>query len=100
MQLLRFPPNADRYPEHDHSEGGQEEVYTVLEGRAHLRAGDEEHDLEPGVFARVGPNEKRKITTGDEGALLLALGGVPGEAFEIFQPTEEGEPDPFAAQSD
>ena len=99
MQLLRFPPNADRYPEHDHSEGGQEEVYVVLEGRAHLRAGDEEHDLEPGVFARVGPNEKRMLTTGEEGALVLALGGVPGRAYEVWQPTEEGEPDPFAAQS-
>jgi uncharacterized cupin superfamily protein len=99
MQVLRFPPNADRYPEHDHSEGGQEEVYIVLEGRAHLRAGDEEHDLEPGVFARVGPNEKRILTTGEQGAVILALGGIPGKAFEIFQPTEEGEPDPFAAPS-
>ena len=99
MQVLRFPPNADRYPEHDHSEGGQEEVYIVIEGRAHLTAGDEEHDLEPGVFARVGPNEKRKLTTGEEGAVILALGGIPGKAFEIFQPTEEGEPDPFAAPS-
>jgi len=99
MQVLRFPPNADRYPEHDHSEGGQEEVYIVIEGRAHLVAGDEEHDLEPGVFARVGPNEKRKLTTGEEGAVILALGGIPGKAFEIFKPTEEGEPDPFAAPS-
>ncbi len=99
MQLMRFPPNADRYPEHDHSESGQEEVYIVLEGRVSLRAGDEEHDLEPGVFARVGPNEKRMLTTGDEGAVMLALGGVPGKAYEIWQLTEEGEPDPLAAPS-
>jgi uncharacterized cupin superfamily protein len=99
MQLMRFPPNADRYPEHDHAESGQEEVYIVLEGRAHLRAGDEEHDLEPGVFARVGPNEKRMLTTGDEGAVMLALGGTPGKPFEIWPATEEGEPDPMAAQS-
>ena len=97
MQLLRFPPNADRYPEHDHSESGQEEVYIVLEGRLHLRAGDEEHDLEPGVFARVGPNETRMLTSGEEGAVMLALGGVPGEAFEIWPATEEGEPDPLAS---
>ena len=51
----------------------------------------------PGVFARVGPNETRMLTTGDQGALLLALGGTPGKAFEIWQPTEEGEPDPMAA---
>ena len=36
----------------------QEEVYTVLEGAATLRAGGEEHRLEPGVFARVGPTSR------------------------------------------
>jgi mannose-6-phosphate isomerase-like protein (cupin superfamily) len=96
MQLLRFPPNTDGYPEHDHSDGGQEEVYIVIEGRAHLRAGDEEHDLEPGVFARVGPNERRTITTGDEGAVILALGGIPGKPYEIVGFTEEGAPAPNA----
>jgi quercetin dioxygenase-like cupin family protein len=95
MQILRFPPNADRYPEHDHAEGGQEEVYIVLEGVATLLAGGEEHRLEPGLFARVGPNETRKLSTGGEGALILALGGVPGQAFEATQFTEEGEPDPL-----
>ena len=99
MQILRFPPNADRYPEHDHSHDGQEEVYIVLDGSATLSAGGEEYELEPGVFARVGPNERRMITTGDEGAVLLALGGIPGKAFEVWQMTEEGEPDPLAAQS-
>ena len=37
------------------SADGQEEVYTVLEGKATLTVGGEEHELEPGVFARVGP---------------------------------------------
>jgi uncharacterized cupin superfamily protein len=97
MQLLRFPPNATRYPEHDHAADGQEEVYTVLEGVATLAAGGEEHRLEPGVFARVGPSEARKLITGDEGALVLVLGGVPGAAFSPIQFTEEGEPDPLEA---
>jgi quercetin dioxygenase-like cupin family protein len=99
MQLMRFPPNADRYPEHDHAEGGQEEVYIVLEGRLHLSVGDEEHDLEPGVFARVGPNEKRMLTTGEEGAVMLAIGGIPGRPYEIWPVTEEGAADPVAAQA-
>ena len=95
MQILRFPPNADRYPEHDHSESGQEEVYVVLDGAATLAAGEEEHRLEPGIFARVGPTEKRKLSTGEEGATILALGGVPGQAFEAAKFSDEGEPDPF-----
>ena len=96
MQILRFPPNADQYPEHDHAGDGQEEVYTVLEGAATLQAGGEEHLLEPGVFARVGPNESRKLITGDQPALILALAGVPGSTFEVKAFTEEGEPDPLA----
>jgi uncharacterized cupin superfamily protein len=97
MQILRFPPNADRYPEHDHTGDGEEEVYTVLEGAVTLRAGGEEHLLEPGVFARVGPNESRKLITGESGAVVLALGGIPGQPFEITQHTEEGEPDPLGS---
>ena len=39
MQILRLPPNTDRYPEHDHSASGQEEVFTVLDGAVTLRGG-------------------------------------------------------------
>jgi quercetin dioxygenase-like cupin family protein len=95
MQILRLPPNTDRYPEHDHSASGQEEVFTVLDGTVTLRAGDEEHRLEPGAFARVGPNEPRKLLTGGEAATVLALGGVPGAPFEPVEYTNEGAPDPL-----
>jgi uncharacterized cupin superfamily protein len=97
IQLLRLPPNLDAYPEHDHSETGQEEVYVSLDGRATLKAGGEEHVLEPGVYARVGPNEPRQIVTGDSPATILALGGTPGEAYAVVDYTEEGAPDPLAA---
>jgi quercetin dioxygenase-like cupin family protein len=83
MQVFDMPPNADRYPEHDHSHDGQEEVYTVLDGAATLQTGGEQHELAPGIFARVGPGEKRKIVTGPEGARILALGGTAGKAYEI-----------------
>jgi len=96
MQLMNIPPNVDRYPEHDHSHDGQEEVYVTLEGSATLTAGGEEYRLEPGVWARVGPAEKRKIVTGDDSVSILALGGIPGKAFEAVAFTNEGEPDPLA----
>jgi quercetin dioxygenase-like cupin family protein len=95
MQVLRFPANVDRYPEHDHTSDGQEEVYSVLEGEATLSVGDESWPLTPGVFARVGPSVKRRLATGETPATILVLGGVPGQAFEITQFTEEGEPDPL-----
>jgi quercetin dioxygenase-like cupin family protein len=83
IQVFDMPPNADRYPEHDHSHDGQEEVYTVLEGAATLTAGGEDHEMRPGMWARVGPGERRKWTTGEESARVLALGAVPGKAYEV-----------------
>jgi mannose-6-phosphate isomerase-like protein (cupin superfamily) len=95
MQVEEFPPNATEYPEHDHSGDGMEEVYTALEGRAILEVGGEEHVLEPGIFARVGPAESRKILTRDEGARVLAIAGIPGRPYEAPEFTEEGQPDPL-----
>src|SRR6058998_914564 len=82
MQVISLPPHSDFYHEHDHSQDGQEEVYTVLEGAATLRAGGEEYRMEPGMFARIGPGEKRKFVTGDESARVLAAGAMPGRAYE------------------
>ncbi len=96
VAVMDLPPGFDRYPAHDHSRDGQEEVYTVLAGRATLTAGGVDHELEPGVFARVGPAETRKITTDDEGARVLAIGGSPGKVYVAPEYTEEGQPDPIA----
>ena len=83
LQVIDMPPNADRHPEHDHGHDGQEEVYTVLEGAAILKAGDEEFDLVPGTFARVGVTQRRKLLTRDQSARILALGGTVGKAYEV-----------------
>ncbi len=97
VSVMDLPPGFDRYPAHDHSRDGQEEVYTVLAGRAVLIVGGVEHQLEPGVFARVGPEETRKIVTEDEGARVLAIGGSPGKVYAAPEYTEEGQPDPIAS---
>jgi hypothetical protein len=52
--------------------------------------GEDEFELEPGVFARVGPGQKRKLVTGDEGARILCIGATPGKAYEPPEWTEEG----------
>lgn len=94
MSVLNLPPNFGDYPEHDHSHDGQEEIYTLLEGSATLTAGGRDYPLEPGVFARIGAGEKRKISSGGDGAKLLALGGVPGSVYEPPAYTEVGAPEP------
>jgi mannose-6-phosphate isomerase-like protein (cupin superfamily) len=82
MNVEKFPANFDEYPEHEHSKDGQEEVYVVLEGTAMLRADGESFELQPGTLARVGAGQKRKLVPGGEGVTLLAIGGIPGKAWE------------------
>jgi mannose-6-phosphate isomerase-like protein (cupin superfamily) len=90
MQVMELPPDFLIYPAHDHTHDQQEEVYLALGGRATLRVGEEEFALEPGVFARVGPGQQRKLLTGDEGARILVMGGTPGQVYEPPEWTEEG----------
>jgi uncharacterized cupin superfamily protein len=94
LAVMNLPPDFDFYPEHTHEHDRQEEVYTVLEGRADLIVGEEEHVLEPGVWARVGAGESRRIVTGEQGAQVLAIGATPGEVYQPPEFTEEGAPDP------
>jgi uncharacterized cupin superfamily protein len=83
IQVMDFPPGADQYPDHDHSSDGQEEVYTVLAGAATLQVDGTDYELTPGVFARVGAGTSRKIVTKSESARILAVGGIPGKAYEV-----------------
>ena len=90
LAVIDLPPNFQRFPEHDQTHDDQEEVYTTLSGKATLTVGGEEYELEPGVFARVGATEKRKLVTGDEPARILAMGAMPGRAYVPPEFTEEG----------
>lgn len=95
IQVLEFPPNADQYPEHDHAEEEQEEVFLLLRGGGAIELDGERHDLDTNSLVRVGPGVKRKLVSGPDGMRLLALGGFPGKPYEIKQFTELGEPDPL-----
>ena len=85
MQVFNLPPAFDQYPNHHHGEGagdpGQEELYVPLAGSATLHLDGEQHLLEPGVWARVGVEQLRRIVPGKDGFRYLAIGGVPGKAF-------------------
>ena len=97
MAVMELPPGFEDYPVHDHTHDRQEEVYTVLAGTATLRVGGpegEEFQLVPGIWARVGAGEKRKLTTAEEPATVLAIGAPPGEVYSPPEFTEEGAPVP------
>jgi Cupin domain len=90
LAVIDLPPNFKLYPEHDQTHDDQEEVYTPVSGKVTLRVGEEEYELEPGVFARVGATEKRKLITGDEPARVIAMGAMPGRAYTPPEFSEEG----------
>ena len=101
LQLLNLPPNDENYPEHAHANmpppyemanDGQEEVYVPLKGSAVLLADGEEFRLEPGMMARVGPGQVRKLITRDQPAQVLVIGGIPGKPYAAPAFTEIGAP--------
>jgi len=99
MQVFDLPPSWAQYPNHHHGEGGdgdpgQEEVYIPLGGSPALVLDRERHELEPGVWARVGIDQLRQLLPGPEGFRYLALGGTPGKTFEPPAWTELGAPPP------
>ena len=95
MQVIDFPPHADRHPEHDHRGDRQEEVYVVLAGSGTIELDGERLPLEEDTLVGVGPAVRRRISAGPWGLRLLALGGVPGEPYD---PPELSKPEtlPFA----
>ena len=97
MQIEEFPPNFDQYPDHSHSEDGQEEVYIVLRGTAEIEIEGERTALDPETMVRVGPGVSRRIFAGPEGVRVLALGGVPGAAYEPPEFSKLGAGDPTSA---
>jgi mannose-6-phosphate isomerase-like protein (cupin superfamily) len=97
IQVIDLPANVDAYPEHDHTENRQEEVFVVLSGEGEIVVDGETLKLEPRTMIRVAPEAKRKIVTKDSPLSVIALGSVPGEAYEIDPTTELGSPDPLAS---
>jgi mannose-6-phosphate isomerase-like protein (cupin superfamily) len=90
MQVIQLPPDFGDYPEHDHAESGQEEVYITLGGSGWIEIDGERVELDPETFVRVGPEPRRKVHAGPQGLRILAIGGAPGEAYKIVPLTELG----------
>jgi mannose-6-phosphate isomerase-like protein (cupin superfamily) len=95
MNIFDMPPNTgEQYPEHNHEHDSQEEVYVVLKGSGRIVVDGEEVPVDGETVIRCGPGVTRKIFAGDEGMRVLALGGVPGQAYKRPEVFEKGAPDP------
>jgi mannose-6-phosphate isomerase-like protein (cupin superfamily) len=99
MQVMDLPPNLEQFPEHDHAEEGQEEVYVVMRGGGDIEVDGERVPVDSETIVRVGAGAKRKLWPGSEGMRVLALGGVPGQVYHPPDVSKLGEPDPMAQQS-
>ena len=97
MNVIDMPPGiSDAYPEHDHAEDGQEEVYVTLSGSAELEVDGEKLRLEPDKMVRIAPGTMRTVRTGDEPVRLLIVGGVPGQSYSPPEISQLGAPDTFS----
>jgi mannose-6-phosphate isomerase-like protein (cupin superfamily) len=88
MQVIQLPPNYDGYPEHDHSDSGQEEVFITLGGSGSMDVEGDRVALDPETIVRVGPDVKRKLYPGADGMRVLVVGGCPGEVYKAPEVTE------------
>jgi mannose-6-phosphate isomerase-like protein (cupin superfamily) len=82
MQVFDFPPDFRDYPEHDHADQAQEEVYLVLRGSAEFEIDGERVALRSGWLVRVAPASRRKLWPGPEGVRILAIGSNIGKQYE------------------
>ena len=96
MQILDIPAGYGDYPQHDHSEDAQEEVYLALRGSGEIEIEGERHPLDSETMVRVSAGTDRKVLPGEDGLRLLAIGGVPGKPYEVSAATELDAPDPMA----
>jgi mannose-6-phosphate isomerase-like protein (cupin superfamily) len=88
MQVIQLPPDYADYPEHDHAESAQEEVFLALSGSGWIEIDGERVDLDNETIIRVGAEARRKVFAGPQGLRMLALGGCPGAAYKIVESTE------------
>jgi quercetin dioxygenase-like cupin family protein len=77
-----WPAHADQYPDHDHAEDGQEEVYCILEGSGRMTVDGQDVELMPGRFVLVSPNAKRKVHPGEDGLKMIIVGSPIDEPYK------------------
>ena len=91
LQVLDLPADFADYPDHDHREDGQEEVYVVIAGSAEFEVAGERFSTEAGGMLRVSAASRRKLVAGPDGARILAIGCTPGgyERPNVFRVTAQ-----------
>jgi uncharacterized cupin superfamily protein len=82
IQVFDFPPGFSDYPEHNHSQDGQEEVYVVLCGSAEFEIAGERVPIDAGRMLWIAAGSKRRLEPGPDGVRVLAIGSTPHKPYE------------------
>jgi tetratricopeptide (TPR) repeat protein len=73
---------GQRVVEEHREEGGHEELYVVVAGRATFMLEREEHDAPAGTLVHCPPGTLRSALAAEAGTTVLGIGAKPGEVFE------------------
>jgi tetratricopeptide (TPR) repeat protein len=77
-------PGDDVIEEHTEEGLGHEELYVVLAGRARFTLDDETLDAPAGTLVFLpDPRTRRYAVAEEAGTTVLAVGGKPGEGYEV-----------------
>jgi hypothetical protein len=68
--------------EHDESDDGNEELYLVVQGRAVFELDGDRVDAPVGTVVFARPSVKRTAFAEEPETTIIALGGIPGQAYE------------------
>lgn len=68
--------------EHREAEGGHEELYVVVTGRATFTVEGTEHDAPVGTLVHCPPGTLRGAVAAEPGTTVIGIGAKPGEVFQ------------------
>lgn len=97
LQVIDMPPNFENYPEHDHAEDGQEEVFMAMRGGGEMEIDGQRFPLDPDHMIRVSAGTKRKVWPGPDGIRMVIVGGVPSGDYVPPEISKLGVADPMAS---
>jgi mannose-6-phosphate isomerase-like protein (cupin superfamily) len=82
LQVADLPTDTGALaPEHDHGHDGQDEVYLLLDGSGEVVLDGTPVALDPDTFVRIGPQVRRRLRGGSQGASVLVIGVSPGRVY-------------------
>jgi len=73
---------GQRVVEEHREEGGHEELYVVVSGRAIFMVDGEENDAPAGTLVHCPPGTPRGAVAAEPGTTVLGIGAKPGEVFK------------------